>query len=307
MTGLKNAGRLWVCLLFAGLLLFGAAAPVWAEDTRSLTAQITAIQKQIDAQAKHLDALKAQISDKNAELAKQQQAFSRARRGMSERVRAFYIFGNDGILQYLFTSDSIPEFLTKADQMRTVMSADNAQVAKVERLQRQIAREKAALEQEQRKAEQSQKQLNARLKTMQQKLMAYEKEHPDTSDNNSTSGVSPTTGHRTETSNQMDFICAVVAQECNSDYQGSLAVISCVMNRGDTGRWGGRNCVAVLKAPGQFSAYSSGAYKRYLHGRYPAHVKRAVEDCMLKGIRNHNYQSFHAGSSSPSFGGNHYY
>lgn len=173
-----------MCLLFAGLLLFGAAAPVWAEDTRSLTAQITAIQKQIDAQAKHLDALKAQISDKNAELAKQKQAFSRARRGMSERVRAFYMFGNDGILQYLFTSDSIPEFLTKADQMRTVMSADNAQVAKVERLQRQIAREKAALEQEQRKAEQSQKQLNARLKTMQQKLMAYEKEHPDTSDNN---------------------------------------------------------------------------------------------------------------------------
>ena len=66
------------------------------------------------------------------------------------------------------------------------------------------------------------------LKTVQQKLMAYEKEHPDTSDNSSTSGVSPTTGHRTETSNQMDFICAVVAQECNSDYQGSLAVISCV-------------------------------------------------------------------------------
>lgn len=53
-----------MCLLFAGLLLFGAAAPVWTEDTRSLTAQITAIQKQIDAQAKHLDALKAQISDK---------------------------------------------------------------------------------------------------------------------------------------------------------------------------------------------------------------------------------------------------
>lgn len=307
MAILRNIGRLWVSLLFAGILIFGTTAPVSAADTQSLTNQITDIQKQIDAQAKRLDALKAQTANKNAELAKQKQALSQARQGMSERVRAFYMFGSDGVLQYLFTSDSISEFLAKADQMRTVMNADNVRVAKVERLQRRVVREKAALEQEQRKAEQSQKQLNAQLKTVQQKLMAYEKEHPDTSDNSSTSGVSPTTGHRTETSNQMDFICAVVAQECNSDYQGSLAVISCVMNRGDTGRWGGRNCVAVLKAPGQFEAYLSGAYKRYLHGRYPAHVKRAVEDCMLKGIRNHSYQSFHAGSSSPSFGGNHYY
>lgn len=307
----KKVGRCLIALWMAAILAVGSVSPVWAApDAQALSAQITRLQTQIDAQAKRLDTLKAQMAAKNAELTKLEQALAQARQGMSERVRVFYMFGSDGVLQYLFTSDNISEFLAKADQVRTVMRADNVRVASVARLQRRTAQEKAALAKEQKEAEQSRQKLNAQLKTVQQKLAAYEKTPAAKKANSgvvSTSGFNATTGHRTETSNQMDFICAVVAQECNSDYQGSLAVISCVMNRGDTGRWGGRNCVAVLKSPGQFEAYLSGAYKKYLNGRYPAHVKQAVEDCMLKGIRNHSYQSFHAGSSPPSFGGNHYY
>lgn len=116
--------------------------------------------------------------------------------------------------------------------------------------------------------------------------------------NKGTSSKGSTGNHKTENpGDKLDFICAVVAAECNSSYDGALAVISCVMNRVDSGKWGGRDAVSVLTAPGQFAAYFNGPYKKYLGGKYPAHVKKAVMDCMDRGIRNHPYQSFRSGST----------
>lgn len=107
----------------------------------------------------------------------------------------------------------------------------------------------------------------------------------------------------------LDTICAIVAQEDNTSYEGALAVISCVMNRVDEGNWGGSTALGVLKAPGQFSAYLDGSYKKYLNGNYPDYVREAVEDCMLSGIRNHDHTSFrgYQTSGSEKIGGNWYF
>ena len=106
-----------------------------------------------------------------------------------------------------------------------------------------------------------------------------------------------------------DFICAVVASECNSSYEGALAVISCVMNRVDSGGWGGSDVMGVLKAQGQFSGYLDGYYTRYLGGNYPDYVAQAVRDCLENGIRNHSYESFRSyqTSNSVNIGGNWYF
>ena len=88
-----------------------------------------------------------------------------------------------------------------------------------------------------------------------------------------------------------DLICAVVQQEGGASYEGALAVISCIMNRADSGRWGGHDPVSVITAPGQFSAYLDGTYTRYL-GRSSIGVQNAVRDCIGKGVRIHPFQSF---------------
>ncbi len=88
-----------------------------------------------------------------------------------------------------------------------------------------------------------------------------------------------------------DFICAVVQQEGGASYEGALAVITCIMNRADSGRWGGNDPVSVITAPGQFSAYLDGDYARYL-GCSSAGVQNAVRDCIGKGVRIHPFQSF---------------
>ena len=88
-----------------------------------------------------------------------------------------------------------------------------------------------------------------------------------------------------------DLICAVVQQEGGASYEGALAVITCIMNRADSGRWGGNDPVSVITAPGQFSAYLDGTYTRYL-GCSSAAVQNAVRDCIGKGVRIHPFQSF---------------
>ena len=119
-----------------------------------------------------------------------------------------------------------------------------------------------------------------------------------------------TYNHTTEnvSASDFDFLCAVVSQEDNSGYEGALAVISCIMNRADSGKWGGTTAVAVVKAKGQFYAYSSGAYKKYLNGKSSAAVQAAVKDCVYGGVRNHSYYSFQATkkANSVKIGGNYY-
>lgn len=103
---------------------------------------------------------------------------------------------------------------------------------------------------------------------------------------------------------QFDLICAIVQHEGGSSYQGALAVMSCVMNRCDSGRWGGTDPVSVLTAPGQFSSYLGGYYRQFL-GRSSLEVQQAVLDC-LNGTRSHPYQSFRSypTSGSVNIGGN---
>ncbi len=106
-----------------------------------------------------------------------------------------------------------------------------------------------------------------------------------------------------------DTICAIVAHEGGTSYEGALAVISCVMNRADTGAWGGTTALSVLTAPGQFASYLDGYYSQYMGADIPE-VRQAVTDCMVGGKRSHHYLSFRSYETSGSqqiAGGNWYF
>ena len=110
------------------------------------------------------------------------------------------------------------------------------------------------------------------------------------------------TGHSTAELSDADFdlLCAVVRQEAGTDYEGNMAVISCIMNRVDQGRG---DVMTVIKAAGQFAAYFDGAYQQYTNGAYPETTRKAVEDCVKGGLRSHNYVNFRSypQTDEPSF------
>ena len=98
------------------------------------------------------------------------------------------------------------------------------------------------------------------------------------------------------TSNELDLMCAITAQECSSSYNGALAVITTACNRAESR---GTDPLTEYKRTGQFCYSIDSHWKKRLNGNYSASVFQAVIDA-LNGKRNHNYFSFRSASSGAS-------
>lgn len=128
-----------------------------------------------------------------------------------------------------------------------------------------------------------------------------------------TRGGSRTTyngGKWSYSASELDLLCAITAQECNSSYTGALAVITTACNRTQSSSWRryGSDPLSQYKAPSQFCYSIDNHWRKRLNGNYPSYVKQAVLDA-LNGKRNHNYLSFRAAGyhSGEIIGGNVYF
>jgi len=112
------------------------------------------------------------------------------------------------------------------------------------------------------------------------------------------------------TAEELDLLCAITAQECNTSYEGALAVITCAANRAESKKWkhNGTDPLSQYKAKNQFCYSIDNHWKKRLNGNYPSYVKQAVIDA-LNGKRNHNYLSFRAAgyARGVNIGGNVYF
>jgi hypothetical protein len=95
-----------------------------------------------------------------------------------------------------------------------------------------------------------------------------------------------------------NLLVAVISSESNKTRDDILAVTSVILNRCDGS---GKSPVQVVSAPGQFTGYLAGHYKRYLNadGSLTANtllVQEVVNDA-LNGIRNNHFYSFRSWNS----------
>lgn len=103
----------------------------------------------------------------------------------------------------------------------------------------------------------------------------------------------------------LDLLIAVICVESGDSIDDALAVISVILNRCDSDKWGnyfGRSPISQITAPNQFEVYFRNMYYSYLpSGRYYNsakynYVKEAVLDG-LNGVRNNNYLGFRSWES----------
>lgn len=111
-------------------------------------------------------------------------------------------------------------------------------------------------------------------------------------------------------SQELDLLCAITAQECGKSYNGALAVITCAANRAESKKWehNGSDPLSQYKAKAQFCYSIDNHWRKRLNGNYPSYVKKAVIDA-LNGKRNHNYLSFRSAGNARgvNIGGNVYF
>ena len=89
------------------------------------------------------------------------------------------------------------------------------------------------------------------------------------------------------TPSERNMLYKVVSMECDTGYEGSLAVISCMMNRTQSAKYPD-DLMEVVREDSQFTAYydkETGTYP-YVDRKPSAECIAAVDDALNKGNRN---------------------
>lgn len=92
---------------------------------------------------------------------------------------------------------------------------------------------------------------------------------------------------KTLTEEEKDILYKVVSMECDTGYEGSLAVISCMMNRTQSDKYSD-DLMDVVTEDSQFTAYydkETGTYP-YVNREPSEECIAAVNDALYKGKRN---------------------
>lgn len=89
------------------------------------------------------------------------------------------------------------------------------------------------------------------------------------------------------TEEEMDLLYKVVSMECDTGYEGSLAVISCMLNRQASEKYPD-DLIEVVKEDSQFTAYYDKETETYPYrNREPSEeCIAAVDDALKEGRRN---------------------
>lgn len=215
------------------------------------------------------------------------------------KLRIKYMYENESnSIESIFNQT----VLSKTEYKMELMKYDREKLDEIQDTINEIKEKKEKLVDEKEELEKMKKESSEKKNTLEKEIKNKKKELEEEQNivsqaknviNTKTELTYTTTNDYGYSDQQLDLICAIVAQECSTSYDGALAVITCAMNRCESAQWryNGLDPLSQLCARGQFCYSIDGQHKKRLNGNYSDFVKQAVLDC-LNGKRNHNYLSF---------------
>lgn len=258
--------------------------------------EITELEKQMEENNMEIIETEAKLSAAEAEQTKEYE-------NIKKRIRYMYENDTSSYLEFIFTSSSFSDFINKVNYTSELMNYDRNKMEEYKTLISDIEKEKEIMEEKKKELEELKNEIEKKKESLEKEVekqkQVVEEMSEQTRENisnaiNSNVSITYTTPNDYGYSDQqLDLICAIVAQECSSSYEGSLAVITCALNRCVSSKWSylGSDPLSQLCARGQFTYSIDGKYKKRLNGNYADFVRQAVLDA-LAGKRNHNYLSF---------------
>ncbi len=87
-----------------------------------------------------------EIQEVKKELATAEQELEEMEKDLNSRVRVMYMYGNDGYLELLFSSEDFSDFISRADKMGAIMKADKKSVRDIEDKRNEIEDKKEEVE-----------------------------------------------------------------------------------------------------------------------------------------------------------------
>lgn len=330
----KLKSLLKVCTAFACAISI-CTLTVRADDSSvdSLTKKTSDLQNRLDNLNNQLTELSAEITDLAVKIEETDSSIAKAELdlaaaklneqlqydAMKKRIKYMYESGNTSLLEILFSSESMGEFLNNTEFVRNVTEYDRNMLNDLQQIHKEISEKEQALKEEQEELaamkedmESRRSSLNTAISTTSGDLKASAdalskakaaeaaaqaalKEQANHENNSSggggqssggSSGSSGSTTVDPIPSNTDELVLFAAILECeagSSNYDALLAVATVVMNRVASGSYPG-TVTDVIYQRGQFSPTWNGSLNKVLQ-RGPCSLSYQVAQDALNGKR----------------------
>lgn len=288
-------------------------------DLEKLGDEIASISKQIADMTKRIQDTKEELATLKGEEEAQYEA-------MKTRIQYMYENGNEGLLEILFASNSMADFLNRAEYFATIQEYDRAALKKLAATQESIMEREAQLEQEQEdlialmdslnnKEKALTSQIDAASSELNTQKRALEKARKDAKDAEealkkpvvpivpekpvlpSVSDDSEDDFDYTASASDLELFAALIECEAGStNYEGMLAVASVVVNRMKDSRYPD-TLRGVIFQSGQFPPATNGKVDRVLARGVKDSCMQAAADALAGKNNVGDCLSFRAASS----------
>lgn len=329
LISVKWLTRIMVFVL-SFVLTFVSVYPVYAtntikdleDKTSGLESELSDLNKELKALEKELNNMLTQIkkTSENLENTREELALAMGEEDaqydlMMLRIKYMYENGNTGLLEILFSSDSLAEFITRADMISAITEYDRKMLEELQEIRDEVAKKEQQLQEYQTYLSSLQKDLDKKEKELKDKisrtsadLSSYtaklkkakqDAENAQNSASNPVKPIAPSTatkpsgsynGHyngSTIVYDESDVILLAALLECEagtSNYEALLAVGSVVVNRMKHPRHS-NYLYEVIYARGQFPPATSGKVARYVARGTKPLCEQAARDA-LNGKNN---------------------
>ena len=312
-----------VTLASSGISVYAAPSSEELEQkTSDLQGELDNLNSELATLSKELEETSAEIETLSADVEKAKLDLAAARlneesqyESMKNRIKFMYEGGSVSLLEILFSSENMGDFLNKAEYVTTISDYDRDMLTEFQQIRADVEQKQQDLEDKQQDLESLQADLTSQQDTINAKISStsgaledYEsqlararaaEEAARTAQNNQVSG-STTTGTassggssgssttNTGSSISVDvsdvaLLAAILECEAGSSYDGMLAVGTVIMNRVASSRF--PNTIrGVIYQSGQFSPTWNGALERVL-ARGPSSSAYSAAQAVLGGTR----------------------
>ena len=308
---LKAFSRTTIALLTAALVC-SPFTKAYADDTvDSLEKQTNGLQNQLDSLNQDLTSLSAEITDLASKIEDTDASVQKAELdlaaakldeqlqydAMKKRIKYMYETGNTSLLQIIFSSESMGDFLNKAEFVKNITEYDRNMLDELQKVHELVAKKDSDL-----KAEQ------ASLAEMKTNLDQQEQELNDKI--SSTSGELQASSEALAKAKEAQAAAAAALKKKQEEdnYDGILAVATVIMNRVASPLY--PNTISgVVYQSGQFAPTWDGSLSRVLQ-RGPVSLCYQVAQEALGGARLasvsgcYQFRSASTGMSGINVGGN---
>lgn len=275
-------------------------------DLNTMQGDLNSISKKLDQTSTKIEAMSDEVEKSKLDLAAAKLNEESQFRSMKERIKFMYEGGSVSLFEVLLTSESMADFLNKAEYISTISDYDREMLSKFQDARKEVEEKESGLKKQQQKLASMQSSLNEQKDSLRNKISktsgklskynaklkkarAAEEAMKAAQDDEVSGGTSNSGKKFKANTSDVALLAGILECEAGSSMDGMLAVGTVIMNRVSSGRF--PNTIrGVVYQSGQFAPTWNGALERVL-GRGPSSSAYSAAKSILGGTRHNKVRN----------------